>query len=80
MPVNQLIFSMKAFLFFEAYAPSDLDITLPINHIKLFDNETLTEPLVSIALMKWEIHHGYRLEPRNWMTKSIKELDTMHRN
>ncbi len=70
---NQLIISMKAFLFFEAYAPSDLDTKKPIEKIKN-GGEALDTTLISIALKKWEIHHGYKLKANPWKDKSIQEL------
>ncbi len=70
---NQLIISMKAFLFFEAYAPSDLDPSKLICNIKI-GGEALDSTLVSIALKKWEIHHGYKLKANPWKDKSIEEL------
>lgn len=69
----QLIISMKAFLFFEAYTPSDLDTKKPIGKIKI-GGEVLDTTLVSIALKKWEIHHGYNLKANPWKDKSIQEL------
>lgn len=70
---TQLVISMKAFLFFEAYAPSVLDTSKPICKIKI-GGEVLDTTLVSIALKKWEIHHGYKLKANPWKDKSIQEL------
>lgn len=36
--------------------------------------EALNTTLVSIALNKWEIHHGYKLTIAPWKDKSIQEL------
>jgi hypothetical protein len=69
----QLVISMKAFLFFEAYAPSDLDTKKPIGKIKI-GGEALDTTLISIALKKWEIHHGYELNNSPWKDKSVQEL------
>jgi len=70
---EQLTHSMKAFLFFEAYTPSNLEYSMPISQIRI-GGEALDSTLVLIALKKWEIHHAYRLEAKNWMSKSIREL------
>ena len=70
----QLIHSMKAFLFFEACAPSDLDISISINQIRVTNDKPLDTFYIGIALNKWQIHHGYKLMAQKWLDKSIKEL------
>lgn len=73
-PREQLMTSLRVFLFLDTYAPRDLDMNQPICEIKMNEEEFLYEALVSIAINRWQIHHAYHIKQPNITRFSIAEL------
>lgn len=71
---EQLMTSLRVFLFLDTYAPRDLDMNQPICEIKMNEEDYLYEALVSIAINRWQIHHAYHIKQPNITRFSIAEL------
>lgn len=71
---EQLMTSLRIFLFLDTYSPRDLDVDQPICDIKMNAEEYLEEALVGIAINRWQIHHAYHIQQPNITRFSIAEL------
>ncbi len=71
---EQLMTSLRVFLFLDTYAPRDLNMNQPITEIKMTEEEYLDETLVGIAINRWQIHHAYHIQQPNITRFSIAEL------
>ncbi|MCH2449846.1 MAG: hypothetical protein MK198_06825 [Gracilimonas sp.] len=71
---EQLMTSLRVFLFLDTYAPRDLDMNQPICEIKMNEEECLYEALVNIAINRWQIHHAYHIKQPDITRFSIAEL------
>jgi len=64
--------SLKAFLIYDAAATIELKEDKPF--IEYVERKELNEQWLRIALMKWEIHHGFKLDIDLALEFSIEQL------
>lgn len=67
-----LVSSLKSFLFFDAFATIELQDEKEL--INIVKESELKEHWVRIALMKWEMHHGFQLNIKYLLELNISEI------